>query len=91
MNQRSKPISATKTESIHLSKLKLAAILTAVCATALAAVALASRSNAAVAIATQGKPTIVLVNGAWANNARNKSVAASARRIYSVGSRTNRI
>jgi len=60
MNQRSKPISAAKTESIHLSKLRLAAIVTAVCATALAAVTLAGGSTAAPARPTQDKPTIVL-------------------------------
>jgi len=35
----------------------------------LAAVALAGRSTAAVSTKTQAKPTVVLVNGAWANNA----------------------
>ena len=49
--------------------MKLAAIVTAVCATALAAVTLAGRSTAAPARTTQAKPTVVLVNGAWANNA----------------------
>jgi len=48
----------------HLSKTKLVAIVTAVCATALAAVTLAGRSAAAAATTTQAKPTIVLVHGA---------------------------
>jgi len=69
MNQTSKPNSAADAEGVHLSKVKLAAIVTAVCATALAAVALTGRSTAAVASTTQAKPTIVLVHGAWANNA----------------------
>jgi pimeloyl-ACP methyl ester carboxylesterase len=69
MNQPSKPNSAANAAGVHLSKVKLAAIVTAVCATALAAVALAGRSTAAVARTTQAKPTVVLVHGAWANNA----------------------
>ena len=71
MNQPSKPISAAKAESVHfsVSKVKLAAVVTAVCAIALVAVTLASHSNAAVDMGTQAKPTVVLVNGAWANNA----------------------
>jgi pimeloyl-ACP methyl ester carboxylesterase len=56
-------------EMNHLSKTKLAAIVTAVCATALAAVVLADHSAAAAATTTQAKPTVVLVHGAWANNA----------------------
>jgi len=69
MNQLGKPISAAEAEAVHLSKMKLAAMLTAFCATALVAVTLAARSTAAPARTTQSKPTIVLVNGAWANNA----------------------
>jgi len=65
MNQPSKPISAA---GVHLSKVKLAAIVAAVCATALAAMTLAG-STATAARATQPKPTVVLVHGAWANNA----------------------
>ena len=56
-------------EGIHLSKVKLAAMVAAVCATALAVVALGGSSKAAAARTTQAKPTVVLVNGAWANNA----------------------
>jgi pimeloyl-ACP methyl ester carboxylesterase len=48
---------------------KLAAIVTAICASALVAVTLAGRSSAAPARTAQAKPTVVLVNGAWANNA----------------------
>ena len=69
MTQPSKPISAANTTGVPLSKVKLGAIVTAICATALAAVALAGRSTAAVSTKTQAKPTVVLVNGAWANNA----------------------
>jgi pimeloyl-ACP methyl ester carboxylesterase len=57
-----------------MSKVKLAAILTALCAAAVAAVTLAGRSTAAVASTTQTKPTVVLVHGAWANNASWASV-----------------
>jgi pimeloyl-ACP methyl ester carboxylesterase len=69
MNQLGKPTSAAEADAGHLSKMKLAAIVTAVCATALAVVALAGRSTAAVERTTEAKPTVVLVNGAWANNA----------------------
>jgi pimeloyl-ACP methyl ester carboxylesterase len=69
MNQPSKPISAADVEGVHLSKVKLAAIVTAACATALVVVTLAGRSTAAPAKTTQAKPTVVLVHGAWANNA----------------------
>ena len=69
MNQPWKPISAADAEAVHLSKMKLAAIVTAVCATALVVVTSAGRSTAAVDRTTQAKPTVVLVNGAWANNA----------------------
>jgi len=69
MNQPGEPTSAANAAGVHLSKVKLAALATAVCATALAAVTLAGRSTAAVARTTQAKPTVVLVNGAWANNA----------------------
>src|SRR6478736_2402997 len=69
MNQLGKSIPAAEAEAGHRSKMKLAAMVTAVCATALAAVTLAGRSTAALARTTQAKPTIVLVNGAWANNA----------------------
>ena len=66
MNQ---PGSAADTEGVHLSKVKLAAIVTAVCATVLAVVALAGGSTATAARTPHAKPTVVLVNGAWANNA----------------------
>ncbi len=69
MNQQGKPISAAEAEGVHLSKAKLAAIVTVACATALAVVALAGGSTATAARTPQAKPTIVLVNGAWANNA----------------------
>src|SRR5437879_2523689 len=70
MNQPSKPISVADAEDVHVSKVKLAAIVTAICATtALALVALAGRSTAAAARKTRAKPTVVLVNGALANNA----------------------
>jgi pimeloyl-ACP methyl ester carboxylesterase len=69
VTQPSKPISAANTTGVPLSNVKLGAIVTAICATALAAVALAGRSTAAVSTKTQTKPTVVLVNGAWANNA----------------------
>ena len=69
MNQPGKPIPAAEAETGHLSRMKLAAIVTAVCATALVAVTLAGGSTAAPARPTQDKPTVVLVNGAWANNA----------------------
>jgi len=69
MNQPGKPTSAANAADVHLSKVKLAALVTAVCATVLVAVTLAGRSTAAVARTTQAKPTVVLVNGAWANNA----------------------
>jgi pimeloyl-ACP methyl ester carboxylesterase len=69
VNQPAKRISAADAERVHLSKVKLAAIVTALCATALAAVTLAGSSTARAARTTQAKPTVVLVNGAWANNA----------------------
>jgi pimeloyl-ACP methyl ester carboxylesterase len=69
MNQLGKPIPAAETEAGHLSNAKLATIVTAICATALAVMTLADRSTAAPARTTQAKPTVVLVNGAWANNA----------------------
>src|SRR6476661_530928 len=69
MNQLGKPISVAEAEAVHLSKMKLAAMVTAVCATALVAFTLADRSTAAPANTTQAKPTVVLVHGAWANNA----------------------
>jgi pimeloyl-ACP methyl ester carboxylesterase len=69
MNQQGRPISPAETEGVHLSKVKLAAIVTALCATALAVVALAGGSSATAARTPQAKPTVVLVNGAWANNA----------------------
>jgi pimeloyl-ACP methyl ester carboxylesterase len=69
MNQPGKPISSSDAESVHLPKVKLAAMVTAVCATALLALTLAGRSTATAARATQAQPTVVLVNGAWANNA----------------------
>jgi pimeloyl-ACP methyl ester carboxylesterase len=69
MNQLRKPDSMADAESVHLSRMKLVAMIMAVCATALVAVTLASRSTAAPAKTTQAKPTVVLVHGAWANNA----------------------
>ncbi len=69
MNQPGNPTSATNAAGVHLSKVKLAALVTAVCATALVALALAGSSTATAARATQPKPTVVLVHGAWANNA----------------------
>jgi pimeloyl-ACP methyl ester carboxylesterase len=69
VNQPAKPISAADAAGIHVSKVKLAAIVTAVCATALAFLTLAGGSTATAARATQPKPTVVLVHGAWANNA----------------------
>jgi pimeloyl-ACP methyl ester carboxylesterase len=69
MNQLGKPNSAAEAQNVHVSKLTLAAMITAVCATALVAVTLAGRSTAAPAKTTQAKPTVVLVHGAWANNA----------------------
>ena len=69
MNQPGKPISAADAAGVHLSKVKLAAIVTAACATALALVSLAGGSTATAARGTHAKPTVVLVNGAWANNA----------------------
>jgi pimeloyl-ACP methyl ester carboxylesterase len=74
MNQPRKPIPAAHAERVPMSKVKLAAILTALCAAAVAAVTLAGRSTAAVATTTQTKPTVVLVHGAWANNAGWASV-----------------
>src|SRR6266566_2826506 len=53
---------------VHFSKVKLASI-TAAGAAAVMAVTLASHASAAPTGATQAKATVVLVNGAWANNA----------------------
>jgi pimeloyl-ACP methyl ester carboxylesterase len=69
MNDLGKPAPGAEAEAGDLSKMKLAAIVTAVCATALVTVTLAGRSTAAPTRSTQARPTIVLVNGAWANNA----------------------
>ncbi len=69
MNQPGTPSSAASAEGAHLSRVKLAAIITAVCVIAVAAVTLPGRSTAGVARTTPAKPTVVLVNGAWANNA----------------------
>jgi pimeloyl-ACP methyl ester carboxylesterase len=69
MNQPGTPISAAAAEGVHFSKVKLAAIVAAVCATVLAVVALAGGSTATAARTPHAKPTVVLVNGAWANNA----------------------
>jgi pimeloyl-ACP methyl ester carboxylesterase len=56
------------TRGVHLSKVKLASI-TAAGAAAVMAVTLASHASAAPTKATQARPTVVLVHGAWANNA----------------------
>src|SRR5258708_25254307 len=69
VNHPAKPISAADAEGVHLSKVRLAALVTALFATALAAVTLAGSSTATAARATQAKPTVVLVHGAWANTA----------------------
>jgi pimeloyl-ACP methyl ester carboxylesterase len=69
MNQPGTRISPAVAKGVHRSKVKLAAIVTAVFATALAVVALVGGSTATAAKAKQAKPTVVLVNGAWANNA----------------------
>jgi len=69
MNQPSKPISAADVEGVRPWKVRLAAVVTAVCVTAFLVVALAGDSTAKAARTKQAKPTIVLVNGAWANNA----------------------
>src|SRR5579862_6371222 len=69
MNQPGKPTSAVNAADVHLSKVKLAALVTAACATTLTVVALAGGTTAAAARTAQTKPTVVLVNGAWANNA----------------------
>jgi pimeloyl-ACP methyl ester carboxylesterase len=82
MNRPGTPISAAVAEGVHLSKVKVAAIVTAVCATALAVVALAGGSTATAARTPQAKPTVVLVNGAWANNASWSQVI---RRLQSDG------
>jgi pimeloyl-ACP methyl ester carboxylesterase len=69
VNQLDELNSAAHDDRIHRSRAKLAAIVAAVCATALVAATLAGRSTATAARTTHAKPTIVLVNGAWANNA----------------------
>jgi len=69
VNQPTKPISAAGAESVRLSKVKLAAIVTSLCATVFVLVTLTGRPAATAATRTQAKPTLVLVNGAWANNA----------------------
>ena len=56
------------TRGVHVSKVKLASIA-AVGAAAVMAVTLASHASAVPTKATQAKPTVVLVHGAWANNA----------------------
>jgi pimeloyl-ACP methyl ester carboxylesterase len=61
-------VSRAGTRGVHLSKVKLASI-TAAGAAAVMAVTLASHASAAPTKATQAKPTVVLVHGAWANNA----------------------
>ena len=77
MNQPGNPISAADGEGLHLSKVRLAVIVTAVCATVLTLVTLADPSTAAAVRTTQAKPTVILVNGAWANNASWSSVIKS--------------
>jgi pimeloyl-ACP methyl ester carboxylesterase len=69
MNQSSELISAADAAGVQPWKVRLAAVVTAVCVTAFVLVALAGDSTAKAARTTQPKPTIVLVNGAWANNA----------------------
>jgi pimeloyl-ACP methyl ester carboxylesterase len=69
VNQPGTPISTAAGEDARRSKVKLAAIVTAVCATVLALGALTGGSSATAARTPQAKPTVVLVNGAWANNA----------------------
>jgi len=54
--------------SVQLSKMKLTSIAAAGAAAVLA-VTLAGHASAASTEATQAKPTVVLVHGAWANNA----------------------
>jgi len=68
MNQPSEPISAAHVGGVRPWKVRLAAVVTAVCVSVFVVVALAHDSTAKAA-RTQTKPTIVLVNGAWANNA----------------------
>src|SRR2546430_5476627 len=53
---------------VPLTKMRIAAIA-ALAVAAFVAVTASSRSAAATAKNTQAKPTVVLVNGAWANNA----------------------
>jgi pimeloyl-ACP methyl ester carboxylesterase len=79
VNQRNERIPADA-DRLHRSKLRLAPILAAVCAIALVVVTLAGRPTAAAAKTTQTKPTIVLVNGAWANNASWSRVIARLQR-----------
>jgi len=69
MNQPGTHTSPAVAKGVHRAKVKLAAIVTAVCVTALAVVALVGGSTATAAKTKQVKPTVVLVNGAWANNA----------------------
>jgi pimeloyl-ACP methyl ester carboxylesterase len=76
VNQSAKLKSAAQAEGVRPSNVKLAAIVTAVCVAALAAANLGSRSTAAAARTTQAKPTVVLVHGAWANNASWDGVIA---------------
>src|SRR4029077_20727903 len=56
MKQPGKPISAAHAEAVHLSKMKRATVVTAVCATALVVLTLAGRSTAAPAKTTLAKP-----------------------------------
>src|SRR6478609_9927055 len=69
MNHAGTHISLAVATGVHRSKVRLAAIVTAICVTALAVAALVGDSTATAAKTKQAKPTIVLVNGAWANNA----------------------
>src|SRR6476659_2078848 len=69
VNQAGTRIATETVEGAHLSTGKLAAIVTAVFATALAVAALAGGSTATAARTPPARPTVVLVNGAWANNA----------------------
>src|SRR2546428_11595087 len=65
---RRHPSPVAEAPRVPLTKLRIAAIA-ALAVAAFVAVTAASRSSAATAKATQAKPTVVLVNGAWANNA----------------------
>src|SRR6476646_2331452 len=64
----SRATSTAGARGVHLSKSKRASI-TAAGAAVVMAVTLAGHAWAAPTKATQAKPTVVLVNGAWANNA----------------------